>query len=179
MILILKKILLIGFVCVTCSCNIVNNHKKKILSDNYIGNEILLSSLVFFNNSTEVNLDSLTYSRYKVVIYVDSSNCDDCRISQALAIRGYELEIIRKKKYIPFIYIFNTQDAFSLKEHLEYYGFRSYYFVDLEDTFLSANNITHDKRFHTFLLENNKIKVIGNPSISSDARRRYNNALKI
>ena len=143
MILIIKKILLIGFLCVTCSCESVNTYPKMILSDKYIGHKVLFSNLVFFNNLTEVNIDSLTYSRYKVVIYVDSSNCDDCRISQALAIRGYELELIRKKKNIPFIYIFNTQDAFSLKEHLEYYGFHSYFFVDLDNTFLSTNNITH------------------------------------
>jgi len=174
-------IIILGFVCVIYAC-ISDSSKYQQQGDYgyYIDHEICISNLIPLNVPIGTNLDSiLVNSKHKLIIYVDSSNCEDCRISMALTIRGYELELKRKQKEIPFIYIFNTQDIFGLKEHLDSYGFRHYYFVDVEDRFLLDNGIQRDKRFHTFLLENNKIKAIGNPSNSSSARKRYNEVLKI
>lgn len=163
------RFFLIVFGCVIYACF---NHNA--------GQEVQFKNLISLNVPTNINIDSLlAHAKHKVVIYVDSSDCEDCKISQALIIRGYDWELRQKQKAVPFIYIFNTQDIFSLQNYLAISGFRQYFFVDIEHTFLSDNRIPSDVRFHTFLLEDNKIKVIGNPSNSVMIRNQYNRALGI
>ena len=175
-----QKFLFLVLGCTVVACNHVSKYQQQqeVLS-RIIGKEVHFSNLIPLNVPLYMKLDSLlTRTKHKVVIYVDSSNCEDCRISKALAVRGYELELKRKQKEIPFIYIFNTQDIVLLKNYLDRLGFRHYYFVETDNTFLSDNGISSDARFHTFLLEDSKIKVIGNPSENLKIKDLYNRVLR-
>jgi len=146
-----------------------------------VGREMAFRGLMPFNMPEGISSQSLLeHLGHKIVIYVDSSGCEDCNISNMLSVRGYQLELKHKQREdIPFIYIFNTQEVWALQERLRESGFSQYYFVDFENTFLSNNQIPPDRRFHTFLLKNNKIQVVGNPSTNEKIRNLYNHVLNI
>ena len=146
-----------------------------------VGREVVFQRLLSFNIPDRMSLGSLLESsEYSVVIYVDSSSCEDCGITFALNTRGFELELKQKQREdIPFIYIFNTQDVWTLQSRLREMGFHHYYFVDFENTFLEKNEIPANKLFHTFLLKNNKIHLIGNPSTNQKVRKLYNKILRV
>ena len=146
-----------------------------------IGREIDFTELILFNLPTgETHKSLLEIARNSIVIYVDSSSCVDCSITNTLNIRGYELELKQKQREdIPFIYIFNTQDVWTLQNRLHELGFYHYYFVDFENIFLKKNQIPENSLFHTFLLKNDKVRLIGNPSSNFKIKALYNRELKM
>jgi len=161
------------------------NGNKRTHADNpisqLIGRTILFEELLPFNLPEGATLYSLSKNaNYGVIVYVDSSSCENCSITAALNIRGYQLELQEKHRDdIRFVYIFNTQDVWALQQRLLDFGFYHYYFVDFENTFLERNQIPSDKRFHTLLIDNeNKVLVIGNPSTNMKIRSLYNKVLK-
>ena len=164
-----------------CACNwSMRSHKEDAIS-RLMGSEIRFERLLSFNLSEGMSLSSLLEkSNNSIVIYVDSSSCEDCSISYALNIRGYEFELKQKhREDIQFIYIFNTQDIGALQKRLHDFGFYRHYFVDFENTFLSNNQIPKDKRFHTFLLKDKKVRIIGNPSTNQKIRNLFDKVLKL
>ena len=171
---------MLGLVLAVNACNNSSNRQQQSAFGDFVGQEVQFTNLIPLNVPVNLNLDSLLANTiYKVVIYVDSSNCEDCRIYQAIGIKGYELELKRKQKEVLFIYIFNTQDIFIIKERLDRYGFHQFYFVDVEGTFLANNRIPANKRYHTFLMRKNKVQIVGNPATSQKVRGEYNKTLKI
>jgi hypothetical protein len=160
------------------------NGNRRPQADNpvsrFIGSEIQFDGLLSFNMPDGETLASmLKDAQNSIIVYIDSSSCEDCSISRALNIRGFELELKQKLiGDIPFLFIFNTQDIWTLEKRLHDFGFYHYYFVDYESTFLRKNKIPADKRFHTFLLdENNKVVLVGNPSTNQKVRDLYNKVL--
>jgi hypothetical protein len=146
-----------------------------------MGKEILFEGLLSFNLQEGMTLSSLRGNAdHCIVVYVDSSSCEDCSITNALNLWGYELELRQKQKdNVLFIYIFNTQDIGVLQKRLHDLGFFHHYFVDFENVFLSNNQIPRDLRFHTFLLKDNKVRIIGNPSSNQKVRKLYDKALRV
>ena len=165
---------------VLCFIKLHTPHPLKTEYDNFIGKAISFSSLIPMNSSqNSVNKDSLILaSPFKVVIYVDSSSCEDCSISSALGMRGYQIEL-RERTDIQFIYIFNTSDLSSLNQRLLNLGFYHYYFADIDNIFTKVNNIPASQQFHTFLLEDNKVKVIGSPILNTKKKKSYNKAMSV
>jgi len=144
-----------------------------------IGSAIVFPRLLPFNMPEGMSVQSLLESSgHKIVAYVDSSGCEDCNIYNAIGIRGYELALKHKQRDdIPFIYIFNTQDIGALQDRLRQQGFYRYYFVDIENTFLEKNRIPANQLFHTFLLKDGRVQVIGNPSTNQKIRDLYDKVL--
>ena len=177
-----RNLVLVGLgLLLYCACNGNKHPQTGNPISQMMGREILFEELLLFNQQEGATLHSLSENiNYSIIVYVDSSTCEDCSITTALNIRGYQLELQQKQRDdIRFIYIFNTQDIGSLQERLRGFGFYHYYFVDFENTFLANNQIPSDKRFHTFLLHKNRVQVIGNPSANPKIKNLYNKALKI
>jgi hypothetical protein len=161
------------------SCGDKDNSLKAVC-DQFMGRDVQFLNLVRINDSREIkNLDSLiNASAFKIVTYVDSSACENCAITAALQIRGYQIGL-RGRPDIQFVYIFNTPDALGLKERLHNMGFFHYYYVDVNNTFLANNNIPPYPQFHTFLLENDKVRAVGSPVGSAETKKYYNKIMHV
>ena len=173
-------ILILGLCCVSLlSCN-RQKHPLRVAYEQFLGQEIGFSDLIRVNASREIkNLDSLLdASVFKVVTYVDSSACENCAITAALQIRGYQIGL-RDRPDIQFVYVFNAPDALGIKERLHNMGFFHYYYVDVNNTFLKDNNIPPYPQLHTFLLENNKVRAVGNPVSRAEAKKYYNKIMRV
>jgi hypothetical protein len=161
------------------SCNRQKHHFKEVHAQ-FLGQEVGFSDLVRINASREIkNLDSLlAASTFKIVTYVDSSACENCAITAALQIRGYQIGL-RDRPDIQFVYVFNTPDALGIKERLHNMGFFHYYYVDVNNTFLKDNSIPPYPQFHTFLLENDKVRAVGSPVSRAETKKYYNKIMHV
>jgi hypothetical protein len=144
------------------SCHRQKHHFKEV-HEHFLGQEVGFSDLVRINVSREIkDLDSLlAASTFKIVTYVDSSACENCAITAALQIRGYQIGL-RDRPDIQFVYVFNTPDALGLKERLHNMGFFHSY-----------------PQFHTFLLENDKVRAVGSPVSRAETKKYYNKIMRV
>ena len=176
-----RSIVMIGLgVLLFCACHGNKRPQTENVLSQFMGREIQFNGLIPFNLPEGVTLSSLleNYSNI-IVFYVDSSSCEDCGMYNALNFKRYELDLKQKQRDdIQFIYIFNTQDIGALQKRLHDFGFNRHYFVDFENTFLSNNQIPRDKRFHTFLLKDNKVRIVGNPLLNKKVKNLYDKVLK-
>lgn len=152
------------FVCVFClSC--INNNETADLIAQMQSKEVVLP------------LDSMDYmgivpcvpmlNGYKFVIYSDSSDCSSCSLRKL-----YQWDIFSElsKRYgdgVQFIFIFSpskkNQRIFELT--VRNVPSSSLIYMDTTNIFFRFNpHISCDRRFHTFLLdENNNVLLVGNP----------------
>ena len=105
----------------------------------------------------------------KLVVFFDSVGCSSCQVKQM----NQWQEIIdfskATKQKFNIVFIFSPKIGKSflheVRNSLRASQFSYPVFIDTLSSFLSANPaIPDDKRFHTFLLdENNKVVLVGNP----------------
>lgn len=169
------KLTLIFVIIISCKRNesLLQKHLKE-----FIGTEISLQA-----NFIPLNFrDSLTNcrnfldSKKKIIVYIDSSNCTMCRIKRLLPWEGLVKSF--QNKDISLIFIFNTQDIKPIKNALELYHFRLPYFIDIDNKFKTLNNLPPDETLSTFMVNENKVVLAGDPLNNSKLRKIYINYIK-
>ena len=115
----------------------------------------------------------------KMVVYINSKNCESCKLMALLPIHIFILE---NKHYRNFgvVVVLSPSHLESAENFLEEMCFRQTVFYDLDGSFERLNShLPKDERFHTFLLdENNKVVLVGNPVRNAKLKKLYLAALK-
>lgn len=131
------------------------------------GNTIFLSERIVSVFDSEVGpLDDSLLSVPKLVVYIDSTECESCRV-QKLYQYNRLAELSRNSmKYELFILFSPKQKGkeqfVKLLQHMDY-PFPVY--IDIENEFEKMNTfIPRDPRFHTFLVDgSNNPVIVGDP----------------
>ena len=117
---------------------------------------------------------SIPQSPYKVLVYVDSTGCVDCK----LQLQKWQ-ELIKytnsiSNGEIPFLFFFFPKDYKELCQFFKRDLFDIPVCIDFDGELNKLNNFPPLPQFHTFLLDkDNKVLVIGNPVHSMDIRSMY------
>ena len=147
------------FIMILFSCT-SKTHLKKIVST-WTNKEIIFPSAL-----DSLNQDSLWKSmiknEYKVLIYVDTNSCTECRL------KLYEwhkiIQEVDSNNNVSFIFTIYTKD-YPLVDFLKKKNRFNYpIFYDYTNKIGKLNKFPKDPRFQTFLLDqNNRVILIGNP----------------
>ena len=120
-----------------------------------------------------LDLNLLNYD-YKIVTFVDSSNCTACSMKLA---RWKEISADLKTKDdvdVEIITIVRNQNPSEVISLLEQQNYLMPVAIDSTGIFMQANKLPADADLHTFLLdEDNRIVAIGNPSTNPKIKELY------
>lgn len=117
---------------------------------------------------------SIPQSPYKVLVYVDSSGCVDCK----LQLQKWQ-ELIKytnsiSNGEIPFLFFFFPKDYKELCQFFKRDLFDMPVCIDFKGELNKLNKFPPFPQFHTLLLDkDNKVLVIGNPVSSTEIRSLY------
>lgn len=117
---------------------------------------------------------SIPQSPYKVLVYVDSSGCVDCK----LQLQKWQ-ELIKYTNSIsdgeiPFLFFFFPKDYKELCQFFKRDLFDLPVCIDFDGELNKLNDFPPFPQFHTLLLDkDNKVLVIGNPVHSTEIRSLY------
>lgn len=167
-----KKNGLLLLICLTSIFFSNCNNKKVIKSelDERLNQQIdLIDTLKSFSlNNGWQNRNHTNW--YKIVTYIDGG-CGNCI---------YDLmkwdELISESKYIEveFVFFIRAIDVKQLQYMLKEINFTHQVIIDKSNLFFTKNLLPEDKRFHTFLVNNeNKILLVGNPISALQIKELY------
>ena len=116
----------------------------------------------------------------KLVIYYDSSACNDCEVSHLTDMEWLYRKSARSKAFEVLI-IFSPipEEYTALRNMLEVHDFPYPVYIDFDGRFRRANRfIPSDVIFHSFLIDaSGKILYVGNPSLSSELSEAFERSL--
>ena len=110
----------------------------------------------------------------KIIVYINRDGCEACKLQALVPVYIFTLQ--NKNLYkLGVIIILNTPDIVATETTLKQIRFRQTIFYDLDGSFERSNpNLPKDERFHTFLLDkNNKVILVGNPSLNIRLKKLY------
>jgi hypothetical protein len=155
------------------------NKKEVVFPDNIAFTRFIPDS----DNRRIFTLDTVDYppqADYKVLIYVDSTGCTECR----LKLSRWKMLMARMDSIsagsVPFLFVFHPKSVDDI-----YYIFQVDYFdypvyIDEKDELNRLNRFPPEEAFHTFLLDkDNKVIAIGNPVLNPDIEELYLNQIKL
>lgn len=117
---------------------------------------------------------SIPQSTYKILVYVDSTGCIDCKLQLQKWQELIEYTNSISNGKIPFLFFFHPKDYEELCQFFKRDLFDIPTCIDFKGELNKLNNFPHLPQFHTLLLDkDNKVVVIGNPIHSVDIRSLY------
>lgn len=117
---------------------------------------------------------SIPQSTYKVLVYVDSTGCVDCKLQLQKWQELIEYTNSISNGEIPFLFFFYPKDYKELCQIFKRDLFDMPVCIDFKGELNKLNNFPLLPQFHTLLLDkDNKVVVIGNPVHSTDIRSLY------
>lgn len=103
---------------------------------------------------------------YKLVVYMNSTQCDGCRLKDLLVWKHYisRVDSLNGADSLRFVFVFHPKDTAVLVEKLQLYDFELPVWLDRDGDFEQMNPLPEDPAFHTFLLgPNDRIMLVGSP----------------
>ena len=162
-----------------CSCN-TNNRRgeiEKIVAE-WLGKEILLpQGLPCFVAGSEAqpeNCDQWLHRDFKILMYVDSAGCSDCRLN--LSSWKYLIEEADSlfDGQVGFLLYFQPKSKREIAYLLARDRFEYPVFMDINGVIDRQNRFSSDMRFQCFLLDrDNRVLMIGNPVLNADIWELY------
>jgi len=161
---------MILFLLINVGCN--SHEEKKVFQElgNMTGKQIqLLDSLEIYSASGVNNLE-IDHRGFKLVTYIDGT-CSNC----VLQLRAWEDYISKNAtNNVEYIFYIYTIDSYYIKETLKTLEFSQSVFLDSTDAFFKTNNISEEKIYQTFLLDqNNEVVLLGNPLYNKKLEELY------
>ena len=112
---------------------------------------------------------------YKMVMYMDSTECSPCRINDLYLWNDY---VDRKPSKTKFYFIFSIKKVDVVNSYLALAdaGFHDCVYFDTCQAFKNSNKvIPAERQFHTFLMNaKNEIIMVGNPVENRDIQELFN-----
>lgn len=161
-----KRFILFGVIVVTvCSCSQKNIKTKRTLAEMEKEKVILPLSQMSCLHSAVDTLARQISGNFSLVHYVDSSQCSPCALNKMYF--WNELIDEYSRKGVRFIFIFEPKKEQLEDVHfsIESSGLRNQVYVDSAFAFRKQNPFILKTKvhYHTFLVDNDIIVVVGNP----------------
>lgn len=166
-------LLLFLFVCFS-SCQGKKQAKLIRLITEWQGKEIRFQEEVHFTRFlTDTVFSHIPDTDYKVLVYIDSAGCVDCR-TQLTKWKDFILFTdSAASEAVSFLFFFHPKSEREAFRMLKYDNFDYPVCIDLEDSLNKLNQFPQEIEFQSFLLDReNKVVVIGNP-IQNPAVKYY------
>ena len=160
-----------------CACVRNRAQKQKLAEELHIFQEktiILPDNLLAKHFNDQEPDTSLLYRPLKMVVYLNQSGCEGCKLQ---GLWPTHIFILENKPFTKFgvVIILNPSHEESTNNLLKELRFRQTVFYDLDGSFERLNpHLPKNERFHTFLLdENNKVLLVGNPAGNEKLKKLY------
>lgn len=142
----------------------------KIVTE-WIGKEILLPEDIpcYISGKDTLNIlcEELFYKDYKILLYVDSTGCSDCRLKLYEWKQLVEEADSLFQDRVGFLLYFQPKSIREIAFLFEQYRFDYPVFIDSKGIINKTNNFPQTKEYQCFLLDNNnKVLIIGNPVLN-------------
>jgi hypothetical protein len=162
-------LLLLAFSTVACKKNNRLAEAEKIVNE-WLGREIKFPSDVrccVLGKDTTATLCSELFDReFKVLLYVDSTGCSDCRLKLFLWKQMIAESDSLFHDRLSFLFYFQPKESeIPLTFLFDSYQFDYPVFVDMKNEIFKLNRFSQESQYQCFLLDrNDKIVSIGNPA---------------
>jgi len=128
---------------------------------------IFPDDLIFTRYITDTTDYQIPDSEYKVLVYVDSLGCLDCKLQLNVWKSFIERIDSLTQEAIPFLFFFNNRDYREVNFLLKQNKFDLPVCIDIDDKLNRLNSFPQNIAFQTFLLDrDDKIVLIGNPILN-------------
>ncbi len=172
----MKKLFLMlcGIVLLFQSCESGKPSVKAELNK-MIGSRVTYPSEMMLLNNNNRMIEDYMNSVYKVISFVDSIQCNECKAKALLS--WNELFPMYKKLGIPVLTIVSTPDLSSFNNAVKEIGITFPYMYDIHDEFAKNNHISYNESLRVFLTRNDTIIFVGNPAHNNTIHEMYINKL--
>lgn len=157
------------------ACQDKKKEEVRRLVSEWQGKEIRFPQDMVFTRFTTDTVDfTLPKSSHKVLIFVDSIGCTNCKLQLHRWKELIQYTDSITQGTVPFLFFFQSDD----KKEIQYLLKRDYFdmpiCLDQSDRMNKLNHFPADGKFQTFLLDkDNKVVVIGNPIHNPNIRELY------
>ena len=162
--------ILIALVVVSCTENPQKKYEKAVM-------ELSGKTILFPDSMRTIFGKPLAppESEYTIVAYFDSVGCTSCRMKFPEWIEFMKkVTTLDPQKNVELIIITDTKDKQQITSLIRQYRFPYNVINDSLGYFRSVNNLTEDKKLHSFLLDSNhKVVLLGNPTDSKPIADLY------
>lgn len=175
----MKNVLMLAFLLFLGSCS--NGEKRKIVAllQDWTSHEIKFPADLIFTIQGRDTVDFPMCGEFKVVSYVDSIGCTDCKMQLFKWNKFVAMLDSAFSKKVSIYMILNPKSLTDIKYILRRDGFKYPVCIDLNDSFNKLNRFPSNIAFQTFLLdENNKVLAIGNPIHNPKIKELYLNIIQ-
>ena len=150
-------------------CGQSNHYIEERLKE-FIGTEIIIpGDLLLLNNTANpIRKDA----KYKIISYVDSASCTSCYLDRFSQAWTDMIDNFKDMDFSLFI-IFHSEDIEGIRTLFNSYKLNIPFFIDCYGDFKNSNNIPLEGLFHTFLLRDNTVTLVGTPFSNSKLLELY------
>ena len=159
------------------SCSGSDHSAERVVKE-WLGKEIVFPDSMVFT----VQGDTVDYNwqdaEYKIVTFVDSAGCTECRLKLPMWLHTYEM--MQADTDIALIMVISTTDTESITDILSRYDYPLPVYIDTTGLMESLNpNLTASDGMRTFLLDtDNKVVTTGNPIDNRATLNRYSSTIR-
>jgi len=164
----------------SCKKNEQKNDAVKVVKE-WTGKEIKFpQGLPCTSMGKDTACVDLYSNNYKILLYVDSLGCTSCRLklSEWKKIISESDSIFSKPPEFVFFFQPKSREERELLRTLKSNGFHNSVFIDKENKIDKLNKLPSVLEYQCFLLDkDNKVIMIGNPSLNSGIWTLYKKAI--
>lgn len=176
-----KSFIFLAFLIIIASCSSPQHNDIKEMLAPFMGTEVKISEQQLFPVNFYSNT-SLSYSKnteYKIVVYFSENECSECTIKSLFNWQNY-MNSLKSNKEVSFYLIFKNADALKFMSDMSSFSISLPYFIDTNGVFEMENPaLPKLPSFHTFLLKNNRVRIVGSPINNAKILRLYKKELSI
>jgi len=161
------------------SCSKLKNQIEagKMVSE-WVGKEIKFPAnaecCVLGKDTVSTLCADLFQKEYKVMLYVDSSGCSDCRLklTEWKQLIGEANSLFQDR--IGFVFFFQPKDMGEMTYLFRRDDYDYPVFIDKDNTINQLNHFSQEIKYQCFLLDkNNKVLIVGNPMLNPQIWELY------
>ena len=168
----LYSLIFIGIIVFVISCSSESNKWKKEMKE-FVNSEIVFpNNIIPLNLPESVGVDDLLSSEFKIIKFLDSTECAECRFSQLMTWDDYYIE--HRESDYAILCVISESDFFEVKRLIDKFCFSFICLIDTDNSFKNLNlNLPTNSLLNTFLLRGNKVLLVGDPSKNSKINDLY------
>jgi hypothetical protein len=166
---IMNLILLLTIVfCFSCKQNKKRDGLKKIVRE-WISKEIQFSDRIpcyRVEKDTIISIidRDLSKAEYKILLYVDSTGCSECRLLLHKWLPLITEAGILYSNRLEFAFFFQPKNMEEIYYLFRLYDFNYPVYIDEKNEIFYLNNLPREEEYQCFLLDrNNRVLALGNP----------------
>ena len=172
--------MLLLFLSLIFSCQ--DGKRSQIISllQEWEGKEIIfpeksIISIQYSDTLSQLLIDS----EYKILTYIDSAGCTDCKLKLFLWNKLIHAVDSLNGMNVSFIFYSNMRNKDELERLIRRDNFAYPIFLDVQNQFYQLNNLSANITYQTFLLDrSNRVIAIGNPIHNPQIKELYLNIIQ-